>query len=132
MRLDRLIRIAQDNATKQDVRYRHTSVLVYKNRIVSIGVNSYKKTHPIAWQRGRNSWCFVHSEVASLAAYRGLVSDLRHCTMYNVRVGVRGDIQLSKPCQNCTKVMIAFGLRRVAYTNDEGGWSWMYLSMQNS
>lgn len=95
----------------------HVSFLVRGKRIESIGVNSPRKTHSLSKSFGQ----YTHSEVHSIVKYRGWVSDIPKCDLYNVRVDKHNVVCNSRPCLSCQKVIEAFGVRRVYYTNDQGG-----------
>ena len=56
----------------------------------------------------------------------------RNCTIYVVRVGVTGNMKRSDPCQNCTNLIKQFGIKRIVYSNDEGGFEKVYASEYES
>lgn len=98
-------------------RCRHVSYLLIRNKIVSIGTNSYIKTSPLSHKFGARDG-FIHSELSAIVnASRSI--DLSKTTMYNVRIGLKGDIKLSCPCSSCRKVLSAFNIRRCYFTTDD-------------
>lgn len=104
------------------------AAIVWRNRIISVGLNSMK-THPLQAKYGRNKHSvFLHAEIAAIKnALREIdVDDFTKCEIYIVRVKkerpfskkyVRG---LAKPCSGCARAIAEFGLRRVIYTCDNG------------
>jgi tRNA(Arg) A34 adenosine deaminase TadA len=98
---------------------RHVSFLVRRNKILSVGWNSKIKSHPLShkfkyWNGS------VHSELHAITRFRGSVSDISTCDLWNVRIDRIGDIRLSKPCIKCMKLLIAFKVRNIYYTNNLG------------
>jgi hypothetical protein len=63
--------------------------------------------------------CMIHAERAAIKQL-GDMSKLKGATMVVVRVGVRGDLMISKPCRECQpcleKCMRKHGLRCVYYS----------------
>lgn len=99
-------------------RCRHVSFLCLRNKIISIGCNSYVKTSPLSKKFGARDG-YIHSEVAAIVnAPRSI--DLTRTTIYNVRVKLDGSVSLSAPCDSCQKVLSAFHIRRCLFTTDEG------------
>ena len=45
----------------------------------------------------------------------------RNCTLYVVRVGCAGDLKRSDPCQKCASMIRQFGIKKIVYSNDQGG-----------
>jgi deoxycytidylate deaminase len=98
---------------------RHVSFIVKRNKIISVGINSYKRTHPLA-NKFAHLWNKVHSELASIVNFPRKNIDIATCDMYNVRVRTNGEVALSAPCKQCVKLIHAFNIRRVYYTNAVG------------
>lgn len=99
-------------------RCKHTSFIVIRNKIISIGVNSYFKTSPLSMKFGAREG-FIHSELSAITNCPRSI-DLSRTTIYNVRIKLDGSISLSAPCQSCQKVLNAFNIRRCYFTNDKG------------
>ena len=63
--------------------------------------------------------CTIHAERAALKAV-GDVRKLQGAVMVVIRVGVRGDLMQSMPCEECQchleKCMKSYGLRQVYYS----------------
>lgn len=99
-------------------RCRHCSFLLVRNKIVSIGCNSYIKTNPMSLKFGARDG-FLHSELSAIVnASRSI--DLSKTTMYNVRISLTGQVKLSMPCPSCQKVLAAFDIRRCYFTTEQG------------
>lgn len=98
-------------------RCRHISFCTIRNKIISIGVNSYVKSNPISFKFG--SWNgLVHSELNAIVnAARSI--DFSKVTLYNVRVKLDGSLAISAPCLSCQKVLSAFNIRRCYFTTEQ-------------
>jgi len=104
------------------------AAVVFRNRIVSIGLNSMK-SHPMAAKYGKNPHAiFLHAEVAAIKnAMREMeVDELSKCEIYITRVKKEKPFTnkfvwgLAKPCIGCERAIAEFGLKRVIYTCDDG------------
>jgi deoxycytidylate deaminase len=99
-------------------RCKHASFLCVRNKIISIGTNSYRKMSTLAKRFGHRG-AYIHAELGAIInANRNI--DFSRMTMYNVRIDLSGNIRLSKPCVHCQKLLIAFNIRRCYFTNDGG------------
>lgn len=105
--------------------------IVHKNSIVSYGFNQMK-SHPFQARFGRNSdSIYLHAETDAIKnAIRVMpVTDLSRSTLYVFRVkkpyprakhNVPG---MSKPCIGCARAISTFGIRRVVWSLDGGGFT---------
>lgn len=95
--------------------------VVYKNRLVAVGVNSYK-SHPLMTKFGKNPEAiYLHAEVDAIKnALRVLsLQELEKSDILVVRVKKDGhDYKtcLAKPCDGCARAIQAFNLRNLYYT----------------
>jgi len=95
--------------------------VVYKNRLVAVGVNSYK-SHPLMSKYGKNPEAiYLHAEVDAIKnALRVLsLQELEKSDILVVRVRKDGhDYKtcLAKPCDGCARAIQAFNLRNLYYT----------------
>jgi tRNA(Arg) A34 adenosine deaminase TadA len=95
--------------------------VVYKNRLVAVGVNSYK-SHPLMTKYGKNPEAiYLHAEVDAIKnALRVLsLQELEKSDILVVRVKKDGhDYKtcLAKPCEGCARAIEAFNLRNLYYT----------------
>ena len=107
---------------KSNLRCKHITFIIYKKRIVSIGVN-YKKTTTIAAQHGYK-YPFQHSELAALKKITFLNYKKSKLVLINIRVSNKDNLILnSKPCKNCKRVIKSFGISSVYYSIDGGEFS---------
>ena len=88
------------------------AVIVKKNRIVGLGFNNPKKTHP----RSTNLFKTVHAE---LAAVLSAGEEVYGADIYIYREHKSGLPANSKPCKFCQKLLEEVGIKNVHYT-DEG------------
>lgn len=105
--------------------------VVLNNRLVSVGMNSYEKTHPFQKKFSKNtSAIYVHSEVVAIrnALKRLPLKDLRRSTLYIARMKHTSEDSahpdcwgLSKPCTGCMRAIATFGIKRTYYTTDQTG-----------
>jgi tRNA(Arg) A34 adenosine deaminase TadA len=95
--------------------------VVYKNRLVAVGKNSYK-SHPLMGKYNKNPEAiYLHAEVDAIKnALRVLsLQELEKSDILVVRVRRDGhDYQtcLAKPCDGCMSAIKAFNLRNLYYT----------------
>lgn len=95
---------------------KHLSLVIAKNRIVSIGRN-YFKTHPKAYKLG-----YLYNEMHSeLDAFRKIPHQHKNkkLTLVNVRMNSDGELRMSKPCPVCMGWCIEV-FDRIYYTDNEG------------
>ncbi len=95
----------------------HLSFLVRKNAILSIGFNRPKKTSGMAYKFGELEYPYIHAECDCLSRAACNLQDLKKCTLVNVRLAKRGGLLLSRPCNNCAKIIASLGVGRVLYSN---------------
>lgn len=100
--------------TRQDI-----TAIIYdkKGRVLSIGQNSYVKTHPLqakhALQAGEPHKQFLHAEIAAIIRCRDLSKAHR---IFVSRVGKSGKPVLAKPCPVCESAIRAAGIKFVEHT----------------
>ena len=124
--LHTLAKIAAANPNPQE---KFAAAIVYRNRIISVGMNSMK-SHPLQAKYRKNPHAvFLHAEIAAIKnALREVeVDDLAKCDIYIARVKRPNQFTkkyvfgLSKPCCGCQRAIAEFGLKRTIYTTDEHG-----------
>ena len=120
--------LAKVAAANPNDREKFAAAVVYRNRIISIGMNSMK-SHPMAAKYGKNEHAiFLHAEVAAIKnALREInVDDFSKCDIYITRVKKEKPFTkkfvwgLAKPCPGCERAIAEFGFRRTIYTCDNG------------
>lgn len=123
--LHTLAKIAEANPTSAE---KMASAIVYRNKIISVGMNSMK-SHPLQAKYAKNEHAiFLHSEIAAIknALREVSVDDLSKCDIYVVRVKKEKPftkkyvLGLAKPCAGCERAIAEFGLKKVVYTCDDG------------
>lgn len=97
----------------------HTTFMIHKNRILTMGINNPRKTHPYnRLHPYSNEYVGLHSELAAII-HSGL-SDCSQIVFLNVKIGKTGNIFFSKPCLGCQSVLKQVGFKKMFYTtNDE-------------
>lgn len=108
-------------ATPKVSNFRLAAAIIYKNRLVSYGVNSYKSS-PFQKKYGKNEHAiFLHAEIAAINnALRHInVSQLSKSKMIICRINKEG-LAMSKPCVGCQRALAEFGIRTVFYTTPNG------------
>ena len=95
---------------------KHTSIIIYKKKIVSIGQNIFK-THPKSIELGYN-YGEMHS---ALDAFRKIPYNLRgkKLILLNVRFNRFGELRNSKPCPVCSKWCSQI-FHKIYYTTNDG------------
>ena len=93
---------------------KHTSLIVRKGTVVSIGTNE-NRTHPLAKKYGYR-YDEVHSELDALLRYRGPKNNL---VLVNYRMNRFGDMRMSKPCSKCMAWCAAI-FDKIYYTTSKG------------
>jgi tRNA(Arg) A34 adenosine deaminase TadA len=113
--LDLAIKIAKKTNTKQ---YNFVSIITNKKgKIISIGMNSYSKTHPLqakyANLTNQPEKMYLHSEIAALTR---LPLDTIPYAIYTARVDKSGNIHPAQPCMICRIALHASGVFKVYTT----------------
>ena len=120
--------LAKVAAANPNDREKFAAAVVYRNRIISIGMNSMK-SHPMAAKYGKNEHAiFLHAEVAAIKnALREInVDDFSKCDIYITRVKKEKPFTkkfvwgLAKPCPGCARAIAEFGFKKTIYTCDNG------------
>lgn len=97
---------------------RHFSFIMRKNKILSFGWNLINKTNPLCWKY-KYEYPYTHSEVMAIRNFEFPPGLLSRCELVNVRLGANS-VKMSKPCEDCLRMLAAFDFRRVWYTNNNG------------
>lgn len=124
--MDTLKAIAE--SMEQTTTARIAAGLVYKNRLISIGVNEMK-SHPFQAKYGKNKdSIFLHAEISTIKnALRKIdVDAFKNATLLIARLK-RPSAQaktwiygLAKPCSGCTRAIADFNIGNVIYTDENG------------
>jgi deoxycytidylate deaminase len=106
---------------------RIAACLVYRNEIISFGINQMK-THPFQAQFGKNKdSIFLHAETDCIKnALREIdVDELSRCTLYVCRMKYESHEKkkfvygLAKPCPGCERAIATFNIKNVFYSTNE-------------
>ena len=124
--IDLTSKVAQDVIPVSNARI--ASALVIGNTVVGLGRNSYK-THPLQAKYGKTEHTIhLHAEIDAIknSLRRVSVDDLTKATIYISRVKKRDRKRgfvpgLSAPCSGCMGAITDFGLKRIVYSLDGGG-----------
>jgi tRNA(Arg) A34 adenosine deaminase TadA len=88
-----------------------------KGRVLSIGKNSYIKTHPLqakyANKVGLPEKQYLHAEIAAIVKCRDLAKAHK---IEVLRVGRDGSFLLAKPCPVCQSAIKASGIKHIEHT----------------
>lgn len=88
-----------------------------RGRIISVGKNSYVKTHPLqakhAQQVGMKEKVYLHAEIAAIARCKDLNKAHK---IFVVRTGKTGATLLAKPCPVCMSAIKAANIKYVEHT----------------
>lgn len=86
-----------------------------KGRLISIGFNSYVKTHPYqqrcARKAGDQFKQYLHAEISAIIKAKQQVHSI-----VVVRISRAGDFMLAKPCKVCYLAIQEAGIKNVYYS----------------
>lgn len=129
--INMLSKVAADISNPVSGNARLAACIVFKKDIVSFGINEMK-SHPFQAKYGKNkNSVYLHAETSAIKnAIKYITQDeLEKSTLYVCRVKFQDPNKkemvfgLSKPCPGCFRCINTFGIRRVIYTLDNGGYS---------
>ena len=105
---------AADLARRSSMNHRHGCIIVKDGEIISEGFNSTEvQLYHV------NS---IHAEIDCLSKLKKNPKMLQDCEMYVVRIGTEkmgNPLKYSKPCQDCTKVILKSGIKKIYYSTSE-------------
>jgi hypothetical protein len=119
--------------THGDYRCRHASFIIYKDKIMSIGINNPNKTHPknlkFGYRNKRNEpineIIGIHSELAAVIKFgRQTLQDL---DMVNTRIDRNNMLALAKPCVGCQDMLKQLGINRIFFSNNQSRFEQLYF-----
>ncbi len=98
-------------------------ILDRKGNVVSVGNNSYTKTHPYQKKlsqkirvKDKEHQIYLHAEISALVK-----CNIKPHTMIIARIGVDNEVfRMAKPCPLCQEALKQSGIKNVFYTNDKG------------
>jgi deoxycytidylate deaminase len=101
-------------STKQNL-----TAIIYdkKGRVVSVGKNSYVKTHPfqaeLGARTGKPDAIYLHAEVDALVKLKDWTKAHK---IVVTRIGANGGPLLAKPCEACQRAIKMAGIKYVEHT----------------
>jgi deoxycytidylate deaminase len=92
---------------------RHCAVCFRGSRLVSVGFNSYVRTHPVqsAFAGRTSKRNYLHAEIDALLRSKGLAT-----TLTVVRINKRGQLVPSRPCSICQAAINSYGIKEVIHS----------------
>jgi tRNA(Arg) A34 adenosine deaminase TadA len=88
-----------------------------KGRVLSIGKNSYDKTHPKQKQHalllGLPDKVFLHAEIAAIVKCKSLEKAYK---ITITRINKKGEPALAKPCPICQSAIEASGIKLIEHS----------------
>ena len=137
IRINKYFELAKEASKFSDMHKAHLgSVLVYKNKVISVGWNVESKTSPIQkeFNKYRNfdpdDSCIInslHAEMLCLHRARFMDIDWSKTSLFTYRIKKNGDRGLAKSCPACYNYAKVLGLGHMYYTTDTG-WDYEKLA----
>ncbi len=103
-------------------RYYLAAALVQKKGILSLGWNSYSKSHPLQKKFAENEDAiFLHAEIDAFRRYKRYNKEIPdNITVYVCHAG-KDDWRLARPCKSCMGALQYYGVERVIFSRDGRG-----------
>lgn len=108
------------------------SIIVYKNKIISIGWNFENKTNPVQeeYNKLRNykvdvksTKSALHAEFSAMLKIKYMDIDFSKINMFVYREKKDGTIGYARPCEACMGLAKKLGIKNIYYTTNDG---WCY------
>ncbi len=103
----------------------HITVIFDKNKIISIGINNYLKTHPKSYKYMKKEVVnesgylpSIHSELSAVLKLGE--EDCSNYSFINVRLDNNNQINNSRPCSGCIELLKQVGFNQFHYSNEKG------------
>lgn len=113
-------------------RARLGSIIVYKNKVLSVGWNVENKTNPLQeeYNKLRNynvdvkfTKSSLHAEFSAMFRIKHIDIDFGRVHMFVYRERKDGSIGYARPCEACIGFAKALGIKNIYYTTNSG---WAY------
>jgi deoxycytidylate deaminase len=107
--------------------FRVGAVLVSKKDIISVGVNSTDKSHPL--QKYYNDRCRefkveihnnIHAEMDAILKYRRMRIDIPKLKIFIARINKNGIIVPGYPCPSCSALLNDNSVNTIIYSTSDG------------
>lgn len=116
MNIDKLTKIAINEARKSPHRQRIGAVIFDKNGIVSSGYNQVRSARSLTKKFIR----WPHSIHAEIDAIIKAKVSLKNKNIIVIRLNKQGIFRLAKPCQHCQLYIEHVGITGILYSTNEG------------
>jgi deoxycytidylate deaminase len=111
---------------KESGRSFHSTFIFDKGKLLSIGVNNYKKlhrSHKFGLYKGTKDnpekyVAGIHSEIDAIIKLGN--TDCSKLTFINIRIDNNNLPNISKPCENCFRVLQGLGFKQIYYIDSFG------------
>ncbi len=116
---NKIINTAETLRYVNPCRCKHFSFLIQRTAILSMGMNSLKRTHTLANELGylQNN---IHSELDCILKIRWKGINYAKCMMVNIRINRFCQIRMSKPCDKCFDFLNSLNIGKIYYTKPDG------------
>lgn len=127
--MNTLAKIAADILNPVGGNARLAACVVYRNDIISFGINE-RKSHPFQARYGKNDEAvFLHAETSAIKNALKYITaqELEKSSLYICRIKFKDCHKknvvfgLAKPCCGCFRCINTFNIREVYYTTNEQG-----------
>lgn len=114
-------REAKRASLNSDHNIRVGASLKVKGKTISVGFNQRFKTHPLT--RKYHETQTIHAELSCLVRCKvAKRRELFGATLYVYReLRNTGVPAMAKPCKTCTEILKLYGVKKIVYTTDGGG-----------
>lgn len=121
-------RVFPDVYETRSVRGSYHWAFAYKrNALVAVGLNRPEQMDARALKfarklnlREKMNYPFIHAEESLISRLISLDKLDNSLNIVVLRLNVRGELQMSKPCTNCEQILQAYGLSRIYYSTSTG------------
>lgn len=110
----------KNTCNKSNCSYKHSSAIIHKNKVLSIGYNYHFND------------ISIHAEIHASKNYMKMYNcnNLKGVDIIVIRNNgeVNGDIKMSKPCIQCYKFLLNKGVRKIHYSTEQGDIKTYYIN----
>ena len=110
--LDDIINKLKTISKYSEIRNQHSSAVIYKNKILSIGIN-----HFVNNISPRST---IHAEVDALFKYKKIKNYYKNVELIVIRTNKTSKLINSKPCSNCMDNIKKLNIKKIYFSNEFG------------
>ena len=112
------------------------SIIVYKNKVISVGWNLENKTNPLQEEYNRlRGYCndvretksSIHAEFAAMLRIKDMNIDFNKVHLFVYRIRKDGSSGCARPCPACMGFIKKLGIKNIYYSTDNG---WCYEKIE--